>query len=86
LLTSISATSKIFAERVNGHFVSDDGRDTLGTSSFKRLEDRAAADRFVVDEPLNKASLYQRVEIHRWSNSFGKRAADYRGKGMQQVP
>ena len=35
-------------------------------------------------EPMNKAGVYQRVEIHRWSNSFGKRAADYRRKGMQQ--
>ena len=67
-----------------GHFVSDDGRDTLGTSFFMQLDDRAAADKFVADEPMNKAGVYQRVEIHRWSNSFGKRAADYRRKGMQQ--
>jgi hypothetical protein len=33
---------------------------------------------------MSKAGLYQRVEIHRWSNSFQKRAADYRRKGMQQ--
>src|SRR5262249_15286231 len=31
-----------------------------------------------------KAGLYQSVEIHRWSNSFQKRAADYRRKGQQQ--
>src|ERR1700758_4065452 len=69
-----------FAERVigYGHFVSDDGRDTLGTSFFMQFDDRAAADKFLADEPLNKAGLYARVEIHRWSNSFGKRAADYR--------
>ena len=75
-----------FGERVigYGHFVSDDGRDTLGTSFFMQLDDRAAADKFVADEPMNKAGVYQRVEIHRWSNSFGKRAADYRRKGMQQ--
>ena len=75
-----------FGERVigYGHFVSDDGRDTLGTSFFMQLPDRAAADKFLADEPLNKAGLYQRVDIHRWSNSFGKRAADYRRKGMQQ--
>ena len=77
---------KNFAERVigYGHFVSDDGRDPLGTSFFMQLDDRAAADKFIADEPLNKAGVYQRVDIHRWSNSFGKRAADYRRKGLQQ--
>jgi uncharacterized protein YciI len=64
--------------------VSDDGRDTLGTSFFMQLDDRAAADAFVAGEPLNKAGVYSKVEIHRWSNSFGKRAADYRRKGLQQ--
>jgi uncharacterized protein YciI len=67
-----------------GHFVSDDGRDTLGTSFFMQLDDRAAADAFVAGEPMNNAGVYRRVEIHRWSNSFQKRAADYRRKGMQQ--
>jgi uncharacterized protein YciI len=77
---------KNFGERVigYGHFVSDDGRDTLGTSFFMQLDDRAAADKFVADEPMNKASVYQRVEIHRWSNSFQKRATDYVRKGLQQ--
>ena len=77
---------KNFAEHVisYGHFVSDDGREPLGTSFFVQLDDRAAADKFIADEPLNKAGVYQRVEIHRWSNSLGKRAADYRRKGLQQ--
>ena len=77
---------KNLGERVigYGHFVSDDGRDTLGTSFFVQLDDRAAADTFVADEPMNKAGVYQHVEIHRWSNSFGQRAADYRRKGLQQ--
>jgi len=77
---------KEFGERVigYGHFVSDDGRDTLGTSFFMQLDDRAAADAFVAGEPMSKAGLYERVEIHRWSNSFQKRQADYRRKGMQQ--
>ena len=75
-----------FRERVigYGHFVSDDGRDTLGTSFFMQLDDRAAADKFADDEPMNKAGVYQRVELHRWSNSFQKRAADYVRKGLQQ--
>ena len=86
LLQNQNSYVKDFGERVigYGHFVSDDGRDTLGTSFFMQLDDRAAADAFVACEPMNKAGVYQRVEIHRWSNSFQKRAADYRRKGMQQ--
>jgi uncharacterized protein YciI len=86
LLAEQKSYVKNFGERVigYGHFVSDDGRATLGTSFFMQLDDRAAPDKFVADEPLNKAGVYQRVEIHRWSNSFGKRAADYRRKGLQQ--
>jgi len=86
LLAEQRSFVKNFGERVigYGHFLADDGRDTLGTSFFIQLDDRAAADKFVADEPLNKAGVYGKVEIHRWSNSFGKRAADYRRKGMQQ--
>ena len=86
LLAEQKSYVKNFGERVigYGHLVSDDGRDPLGTSSFMQLDDRAAADKFVAGEPLNKAGVYKRVEIHRWSNSFGKRAADYRRKGLQQ--
>jgi uncharacterized protein YciI len=75
-----------FGERVigYGHFVSDDGRETLGTSFFMQLDDRAAADKFMAEEPMSKAGVYGRVEINRWSNSFGKRAAEYPRKGMQQ--
>jgi len=75
-----------FGERVigYGHFLSDDGRDTLGTSFFMQLDDRAAADAFVAAEPMNKAGVYNSVDVNRWSNSFGKRAAEYRRKGLQQ--
>jgi uncharacterized protein YciI len=75
-----------FRERVigYGHFVSDDGAETLGTSFFMQLDDRAAADAFVANEPMNKAGVYHHVHIHRWSNSFQKRAADYKRKGLQQ--
>ena len=86
LLAEQKSYVRNFGERVigYGHFVSDDGRDSLGSSYFMQLDDPAAADAFVAHEPLNKAGVYQRVEIHRWSNSFGKRAADYRRKGLQQ--
>ncbi len=86
LLAEQKAYVKNFGARVigYGHFVSDDVRAALGTSFFMQLDDRAAADAFVAGEPMHKAGLYARVEIHRWSNSFGKRQADYRRKGMQQ--
>jgi uncharacterized protein len=86
LLAGQKAYVASFGERVigYGHFVSDDGRETLGTSFFMQLPDRAAADKFMADEPMNKAGVFKRVEVHRWSNSFGKRAADYRRKGLQQ--
>jgi uncharacterized protein YciI len=75
-----------FGERVigYGHFLSDDGHETLGTSFFMQLDDRAAADTFVAEEPMHKAGVFGRVEIQRWSNSFLKRAADYKRKGLQQ--
>jgi uncharacterized protein YciI len=86
LLAEQNSYVKKFGERVigYGHFVSDDGLDALGTSFFMQLGDRASADKFVADEPMNKAGVYQHVEIHRWSNSFQKRAADYARKGLQQ--
>ena len=60
---------KNFGERVigYGHFVSDEGRDKLGTSFFMQLDDRAAADRFWNDEPFARNGGYQRdVWITRW--------------------
>src|SRR6202451_1982138 len=86
LMEDQKSHDKNFGARVigYGHFISDDGRDPLGTSFFMQLDDRAAADKFIADEPLNNAGVYQRAEIHRWSNSFGKRATDYRRKGLQQ--
>jgi hypothetical protein len=56
---------KNFGERVigYGHFVSDDGRDTLGTSFFMQLDDRAAADKFVADEPMNKVGAQLTLRV-----------------------
>ena len=86
LLAEQKAYVKNFGERVigYGHFLSDDGRETLGSSFFMQLDDRAAADKFLADEPMSKAGVYSKVDVNRWSNSFGKRAAEYRRKGMQQ--
>src|SRR5664279_4124717 len=53
---------KSFGERVigYGHCLSDDGANTLGTSFFMQLDDRAAADAFVSGEPMNKAGVYSK--------------------------
>ena len=67
-----------------GHIVSDDASATLATTWFVQLDDRAAAEAFVANDPLNRAGAYERTDIRRWSNSFLRRAADYRRKGMQQ--
>ncbi|MBT5569905.1 MAG: hypothetical protein HOJ90_01680 [Alphaproteobacteria bacterium] len=66
-----------------GHIVSDDGEETRATTWFVQLEDREAAEAFVEDDPLNKAGVYDQIEIKRWSNSFIKRASEYKRKGMQ---
>ncbi len=86
LLPEQKAYIKGFGERVigYGHFISDDGSEMLGTSFFMQLDDRAAADKFVAEEPMHKAGVYERVDVNRWSNSFQKRAADYKRKGLQQ--
>ena len=67
-----------------GHIVSDDASETLATTWFVQLEDRAAAEAFIADDPLNRAGVYEKTDIRRWSNSYLKRAADYKRKGMQQ--
>lgn len=67
-----------------GHIVSDDGAETRATTWFVQLDDRVAAEAFIADDPLNKAGVYERVEIKRWFNSFINRAADYKRKGLQQ--
>ncbi len=75
-----------FGDRVigYGHIVSDDGAETLATTFFMQLDDRAAADAFIAGEPLNRADAVERVTVQRWSNSCLKRQADYRRKGLQQ--
>ena len=86
VLAEQKAYIKSFGERVigYGHFLSDDGGETLGSSFFMQLDDRAVAEKFIADEPMSKAGITGKVEFNRWSNSFGKRAADYRRKGLQQ--
>ena len=67
-----------------GRIVSDDASATLATTWFVQLDSRAAAEAFVAADPLSRAGVYERTDIRRWSNSFLRRAADYKRKGMQQ--
>jgi uncharacterized protein YciI len=67
-----------------GHIVSDDASITLATTWFVQLDNRAAAEAFLADDPLNRAGVYEKTDFRRWSNSYLKRAADYKRKGMQQ--
>ena len=78
--------AKTLGERLigYGHIVSDDATATLATTWFVQLDDRAAAEAFVANDPLNRAGVYAKTDIRRWSNSFLRRAADYQRKGRQQ--
>ena len=67
-----------------GHIVSDDASATLATTWFVQLDDRSAAEAFIANDPLHRAGVYARTDIRRWSNSFLKRAVDYKRQGMQQ--
>jgi uncharacterized protein len=78
--------AKALGERLigYGHIVSDDASQALATTWFVQLENREAAEAFIEADPLNRAGVYERIDIRRWSNSFLRRAADYKRKGMQQ--
>ena len=79
--------AKALGERLigYGHIVSDeDASQTLATTWFVQLDDRAAAEAFVANDPLSRAGVYEKTDIRRWSNSFIKRAGDYKRKGLQQ--
>lgn len=78
--------AKTIGERLvgYGHILSDDGSETRATTWFVQLDDRSAAEAFIAADPLNLAGVYDRIDIRRWSNSFLKRAADYKRKGLEQ--
>ena len=71
--------AKAIGERLigYGHIVSDDASATLATTWFVQLDDRAAAEAFVANDPLSRAGVYEKTDIRRWSKSFLKRASDY---------
>ena len=56
---------------------SDDGKTFKASVLYVDFPDRAAVESFVANEPLNKAGVFETVEIVRWSNPLGKRQRDF---------
>jgi uncharacterized protein YciI len=85
-ITAQKAYAKALGERLigYGHIISDDASRTLATTWFIQLDDRGSAEAFIAADPLQRAGVYERIDIRRWSNSFVKRAADFKRKEMQQ--
>ena len=55
----------------------DAGKVFKSSVIFIDFPDRKAADQFVANEPLNKAGVFQSVEIVSWSNPLGRRQRDF---------
>jgi hypothetical protein len=56
---------------------SDDGKAFKASVIYVDFADRAAVESFVASEPLNKAGVFETVEIVRWSNPLGRRQRDF---------
>ena len=55
-----------------GPTMTDDGAAMTGSLLIIDFDDRAAADRFVADDPYTKAELFERVDISRWRRVLPK--------------
>lgn len=55
-----------------GPMMSDDGERMIGTLLVFEAADRSAVDRFMRDDPYNRASLFERVEIRPWRWGIGQ--------------
>ncbi len=53
-----------------GALLEDDGSGAHGGAVILDVEDRAAAEEFVRDDPFTKAGLFESVTITRWRKSF----------------
>ena len=53
-----------------GAKLSDDGTSAFGSAYIVDVEERAAAERFIGEDPFSKAGLFGRVEITRWRKGF----------------
>ena len=55
----------------------DEGKIFRASVIFIDFPDRAAAEAFIADEPLNKAGIFESIEMVRWSNPLGRRQRDF---------
>lgn len=52
--------------KAGGPFTTDDGNVMNGSMLIIDVADRAAAEKFVENDPYNKAGLFQRIETRAW--------------------
>jgi uncharacterized protein len=53
-----------------GALISDDGTGGNGGILIVDTEDRREAERFIANDPFNKAGLFEKVTITRWRKAF----------------
>jgi uncharacterized protein len=57
-----------------GPLTEDDGRTMIGSLLAIEFEDRAAAERWLAEEPFTKAGLYQTVSVLPFTNLWPQKA------------
>lgn len=60
-----------------GPTLSDDGDTQTGSLRMMSFPDRAAADRFVTEEPFAVAGIYSEIIVSRWHNALNRTMAGY---------
>ena len=53
-----------------GALIDDDGTGGHGGVLIVDTEDRAAAERFIAEDPFTKAGLFEKVTVTRWRKAF----------------
>ena len=53
-----------------GALINDDGTGGHGGILIVDTDDRAAAERFIVEDPFSKAGLFEKVTVVRWRKAF----------------
>jgi uncharacterized protein YciI len=56
---------------------SDDGKTVRSSVIYVDFPDRPALERFIANEPCNRAGVYMSVEIFRWVNPLNRRQRDF---------
>jgi uncharacterized protein YciI len=85
----VRAVHRKYLESHAGHLIargatqSDDGQAVRGSVYFVEFPDRGAAERFIAEEPNNRAGFCMSTEVVRWNNAMQRRAGAYTGKEGQ---